>query len=87
MDREFLELGELAARLGLVAIPYERQEGQWSRTRQLALVYLFHPVTDVYSYGYIGLPIGRRRTGQRCEPSSEPDATSPSNHHGAAAVS
>ena len=43
------EAERLAARLGLVATPYERKEGPWSRTRQFALVYLFHPVTDVYS--------------------------------------
>ncbi|MDE2262743.1 MAG: acyl-CoA dehydrogenase family protein [Gammaproteobacteria bacterium] len=43
------EAEQLAARLGLVATPYERKEGPWSRTRQFALVYLFHPVTDVYS--------------------------------------
>ena len=43
------EAERLAARLGLVAIPYERREAQRSRTRQFALVYLFHPVTDVYS--------------------------------------
>jgi alkylation response protein AidB-like acyl-CoA dehydrogenase len=43
------EAERLAIRLGLTAIPYERKEGPWSRTRQFALVYLFHPVTDVYS--------------------------------------
>lgn len=43
------EAEQLAVRLGLTAIPYERKEGPWSRTRQFALVYLFHPVTDVYS--------------------------------------
>ena len=43
------EAEQLAVRLGLIATPYERQVGAWSRTRQLALVYLFHPVTDVYS--------------------------------------
>ncbi|MGH8290415.1 MAG: acyl-CoA dehydrogenase family protein [Steroidobacteraceae bacterium] len=43
------EAERLAVRLGLVAIPYERKEGPWSRTRQFALVYLFHPVTDVYT--------------------------------------
>jgi acyl-CoA dehydrogenase len=43
------EAEPLAVRLGLTAIPYERREGPWSRTRQFALVYLFHPVTDVYS--------------------------------------
>jgi acyl-CoA dehydrogenase len=43
------EAERLAVRLGLTAIPYERQQGPWSRTRQFALVYLFHPVTDVYT--------------------------------------
>jgi acyl-CoA dehydrogenase len=43
------EAERLAVRLGLTAIPYERKEGHWSRTRQFALAYLFHPVTDVYS--------------------------------------
>ncbi|HEX8755304.1 MAG TPA: acyl-CoA dehydrogenase family protein [Steroidobacteraceae bacterium] len=43
------EAERLAVRLGLVATAYERKEGPWSRTRQFALVYLFHPVTDVYS--------------------------------------
>jgi acyl-CoA dehydrogenase len=43
------EAEQLAVRLGLVATPYERKEGPWSRTRQFALVYVFHPVTDVYS--------------------------------------
>jgi alkylation response protein AidB-like acyl-CoA dehydrogenase len=43
------EAERLAVRLGLTAIPYERKEGPWSRTRQFALTYLFHPVTDVYS--------------------------------------
>jgi acyl-CoA dehydrogenase len=43
------EAERLAVLLGLIAIPYERKEGPWSRTRQFALVYLFHPVTDVYT--------------------------------------
>jgi acyl-CoA dehydrogenase len=43
------EAERLAVRFGLTAIPYERKEGAWSRTRQFALVYLFHPVTDVYT--------------------------------------
>jgi acyl-CoA dehydrogenase len=43
------EAERLAVRFGLTAIPYERREGPWSRTRQFALVYLFHPVTDVYT--------------------------------------
>jgi acyl-CoA dehydrogenase len=47
--RLWQEAERLAVRLGLTAIPYERTEGPWSRTRQFALAYLFHPVTDVYS--------------------------------------
>ena len=43
------EAATLAVRFGLTAIPYERREGAWSRLRQFALVYLFHPVTDVYT--------------------------------------
>jgi alkylation response protein AidB-like acyl-CoA dehydrogenase len=39
----------LAARSGLIAIPYERAHGAWSRVHQFALVYLFTPSTDVYS--------------------------------------
>jgi alkylation response protein AidB-like acyl-CoA dehydrogenase len=39
----------LAARSGLIAIPYERPHGAWSRVHQFALVYLFTPSTDVYS--------------------------------------
>ncbi len=40
---------QLAARSGLIAIPYERLHGAWSRVHQMALVYLFTPSTDVYS--------------------------------------
>lgn len=43
------EAERLAVRLGLTAIPYEGKEDPWARTRQFALVHLFHPVTDVYS--------------------------------------
>ena len=43
------EAERVAVRFGLTAIPYERHEGAWSRVRQFALVYLFHPVTDVYT--------------------------------------
>jgi alkylation response protein AidB-like acyl-CoA dehydrogenase len=43
------EAERLAVRLGLTAIPYERREGPWSRLRQFALVYLFHPNTDLYT--------------------------------------
>jgi acyl-CoA dehydrogenase len=40
---------QVAARHGLIAIPYERAHGAWSRVHQFALVYLFTPSTDVYS--------------------------------------
>ncbi len=40
---------EIAARQGLVAIPYELAHGRFSRIHQLALVYLFTPSSDIYS--------------------------------------
>lgn len=40
---------QLAAKYGLVAIPYEKKFGPASRTVQFALAYLFHPSTDVYT--------------------------------------
>lgn len=43
------EAGRIAARLGLVAIPYERQHGGSSRLHQFALVQIFHPVSDMYT--------------------------------------
>ncbi|HZF27030.1 MAG TPA: acyl-CoA dehydrogenase family protein [Steroidobacteraceae bacterium] len=39
----------LSVELGLTAIPYEQRHGRHSRTHQFALVYLFHPSTDVYT--------------------------------------
>ncbi len=39
----------LASRSGLIAIPYERKHGAWSRVHQFALAYLFTPSTDLYS--------------------------------------
>lgn len=39
----------IAARSGLVAIPYEAAHGRYSRIHQFASVYLFHPSTDVYT--------------------------------------
>jgi alkylation response protein AidB-like acyl-CoA dehydrogenase len=39
----------VAARSGLIAIPYERRHGRFSRIHQFALVYLFHPSSDVYT--------------------------------------
>jgi len=40
---------EIAAREGLVALPYEAPLGRHSRVLQFALVYLFTPSTDVYA--------------------------------------
>ncbi len=39
----------LAARSGLVAIPYEAKHGRYARVHQFASIYLFHPSTDVYT--------------------------------------
>lgn len=39
----------LAAEYGLVALPYEQLHGAYSRIHQFALVYLFHPSSDVYT--------------------------------------
>jgi alkylation response protein AidB-like acyl-CoA dehydrogenase len=39
----------LAVELGLTALPYEQRYGPHSRTHQFALVYLFHPSTDMYT--------------------------------------
>jgi len=43
------EAEAIAARSGLVAIPYERRHGRHSRLHQFALVQIFHPVSDVYT--------------------------------------
>ncbi|MBB6094336.1 alkylation response protein AidB-like acyl-CoA dehydrogenase [Povalibacter uvarum] len=40
---------QVAVRSGLIAIPYERRHGRHSRIHQFALVYLFHPSSDVYT--------------------------------------
>jgi acyl-CoA dehydrogenase len=40
---------EIAATSGLIAIPYERAHGRYSRIHQFAAVYLFHPSSDVYT--------------------------------------
>src|SRR5688500_6532906 len=39
----------IAARSGLIGIPYERKHGRFSRLHQFALAYLFHPSSDVYT--------------------------------------
>src|SRR5919199_5389409 len=43
------EAERIAAKEGLIAIPYERRHGALSRVHQFALVYLFTPSTDLYS--------------------------------------
>lgn len=43
------KVAPIAARSGLVAIPYEAKHGPHSRIHQFASVYLFHPSTDVYT--------------------------------------
>jgi len=43
------EAAPLATRLGLVAIPYEGQNGAFARVHQFALLHLFIPATDVYA--------------------------------------
>jgi acyl-CoA dehydrogenase len=40
---------QIAAEAGLIAIPYERMHGRYSRIHQFAAVYLFHPSSDVYT--------------------------------------
>jgi alkylation response protein AidB-like acyl-CoA dehydrogenase len=40
---------QIAAQAGLIAIPYERAQGRYSRIHQFAAVYLFHPSSDVYT--------------------------------------
>ncbi len=39
----------LAARSGLIGIPYEAKHGRHSRIHQFTNIYLFHPSTDVYT--------------------------------------
>jgi acyl-CoA dehydrogenase len=43
------EYARVAAEYGLVAIPYERSQGPWSRMHQFALLYLFAPSSSVYT--------------------------------------
>jgi acyl-CoA dehydrogenase len=40
---------QIAAQSGLIAIPYERAHGRYSRIHQFAAIYLFHPSSDVYT--------------------------------------
>lgn len=39
----------IAAKSGLIGIPYERKHGRYSRIHQFAAVYLFHASSDVYT--------------------------------------
>jgi alkylation response protein AidB-like acyl-CoA dehydrogenase len=43
------EAERVAPEAGLVAIPYERRHGAYSRLHQFALVHLFHPSSDIYT--------------------------------------
>jgi acyl-CoA dehydrogenase len=43
------KVAPLAASEGLIAVPYERRHGRYSRIHQFALVYLFHPSSDLYT--------------------------------------
>src|SRR5208283_2676746 len=43
------EYARVAAEQGLVAIPYEKAQGPWSRLHQFALLYLFAPSSSVYT--------------------------------------
>src|SRR5580698_8223451 len=49
LTRVWQEAKPLAARFGLVATPHERRHGELARPLQAALIYLFHPSTDVYT--------------------------------------
>jgi acyl-CoA dehydrogenase len=40
---------QIAARSGLIGIPYEHKHGRYSRIHQFAAIYLFHPSSDVYT--------------------------------------
>jgi len=43
------EYARVAVETGLVATAYERRHGEYSRIHQMALVYLFHPSSQVYT--------------------------------------
>jgi alkylation response protein AidB-like acyl-CoA dehydrogenase len=49
LTRVWHEAKRVACEAGLIATPYERRWGEHSRPIQAALVYLFHPSTDVYT--------------------------------------
>ena len=43
------KMDEIAARFGLIATGYERTYGEFSRTFQMSLLYLYHPSSAIYS--------------------------------------
>ncbi len=49
LTRVWQEARRLASEHGLVATPYEKRHGELARPLQAALIYLFHPSTDVYT--------------------------------------
>ncbi|KAI8507261.1 hypothetical protein Bbelb_146410 [Branchiostoma belcheri] len=42
-------LHDISAQEGLIAIPYEREFGQWSRLYQVAKLHMFNPASGLYS--------------------------------------
>ena len=48
LTRLWKETLRISAEKGLVALPYERRHGPYSRVHQFALVHLFEPSSDVY---------------------------------------
>jgi alkylation response protein AidB-like acyl-CoA dehydrogenase len=49
LTRVWQEARRIACEFGLVGVPYEKRHGELARPFQSALVYLFHPSTDVYT--------------------------------------
>jgi alkylation response protein AidB-like acyl-CoA dehydrogenase len=49
LTRLWQEARAVACRFGLVATPYEKRHGEHARPVQAALIYVFHPSTDVYT--------------------------------------
>lgn len=49
VSQAWKELDRVSAEEGLIAIGYERKQAEWSRTYQLAKLFLFHPSSAIYS--------------------------------------
>ncbi|KAL6080169.1 putative very long-chain specific acyl-CoA dehydrogenase mitochondrial-like [Balamuthia mandrillaris] len=45
----WFRLNDVSAEEGLIAIPYERRHGEWSRVHQIAKVHMFAPYSALYS--------------------------------------